>query len=305
MTQLAERPSPSGKMEAMADTLLVEAPAVVKIVRGIFTEAGKLAEAGRGLRYPLASPAADPYTLRIRAGLAGGARATGVAACDAADELTRVGEALFENLELMTGIVRFTELAQIGPVVPCPSGPAQFSTAVRREAEPSDTLTVERWTGRDDDEVMSCAAMLARGDKDLSGDFRATAIDLPEIGAELSRLAMALEIAWPATTASALLQRFAEWVNGSLAQSANKIVFAHSRWVTEYRAAHAAVSGAAERYVSARLDALNGGGEVIVGDVDRVRAALHRYAQAPIVESIMIPIAYPRMKASSPAASST
>ncbi|MFV8142338.1 hypothetical protein ACNQR7_32755 [Mycolicibacterium senegalense] len=282
----------------MADTLLVDTAVVRQIGHGIFKAADRLAGAGRGLRFPLPAPAADPLSLRIGAGLSRCARAAGIAAGDAADELTRVGEALCGNLELVSQIARFTRLAQVGLVAPCPEGPAEFSATIKRDVQGDELLPVYQLKTWSDDEVLSCAVLLAGGDVETAGAFTAAPIVITEVGADIGRLAEALEEAWPATTASALLKRFAAWVSGPLEGVAGQIVAAQGQWTEEYRTAREAVSIAAGQYVSIRLQALDGADSELSADIGQVRSALQVYAQARIVESVTFSESYPRMKAS-------
>lgn len=140
--------------------------------------------------------------------------------------------------------------------------------------------------------------LLAGGDVEPVGAFTAAPIVISEVGAEIGRLAEALEDAWPATTASALLKRFAIWVSGPLEGVARQILAAQGQWAEEYRMAREAVSSAAGQYVSIRLQALDGADSELSADVGQARSALQRYAQARIVEPVTFSEPFPRMKAS-------
>lgn len=260
----------------MDQTLLIDVSAVCEISGGVLSIADSLAAMGRPLRLAMPSPAPDPYSLRISAQLTHRRATLGLAACDAADELTRMAEIFVGTAHTMAGIARWTSVGMLGLVAPSANHPVGYSRRTVR-AETPNWAQDNTWTPQNDDEVLSCAVLLNIGDPDLSTPWLPDAAALQALGDTLATLGERLLQSWPGgSRPAAMLNRFGEWIRVDYRNALQHSVADVELWATEYMSARAGVAAAAADYTAARQAALDGEERSVASEA--ARQALDRYA---------------------------
>ncbi|WP_204802796.1 hypothetical protein [Mycobacterium riyadhense] len=259
----------------MDHTVLLDVSAIREISDQVLSVADSLATRGRPLRLPVPSPAPDPYSMRIAAHLTYARSSLGVAACDAADELTRMAEIFIGTAQTMTAISRWTSVGMLGLVAPSANHPVDIS---RRPARAPSTSWAhdDSWAPQTADEILSCAVLLTIGENDVI---------LPELmpegfealGTRLSALGEQLRVAWPGGgRAAAALNRFGAWLSNDYVNALRHVDNAARQWSSEYRSARARVEAPAAAYVEARRAALDGEDRSVASE--DASTALEQYA---------------------------
>jgi len=257
------------------NTVLLNVAGVRRISDEVLSVADSLATIGRPLRLPLGSPAPDPYSLRIAADLTHARSSLGLAACDAADELTRMAEIFVGTAQTMTAVARWTSVGMLGLVAPSAHHPVDFSGRAGRAASPN-WARDDTWMPGTADEVLSCAVLLRIGDNEV-GAPELTLSELEALGRRLRTLGEQLRVAWPGGGAPAdTLNRFGEWISNDYVNGLRRINNAVQQWNSEYQLARARVDAAAAAYVEARQAALDGEERSVASE--DAQAALNQYA---------------------------
>lgn len=257
------------------NTVLLDVGAVCRISDDVLSVADSLAAIGRPLRLGVASPAPDPYSLRIAAQLTHARSSLGLAACDAADELTRMAEIFVGTAQAMTAIARWTSVGTLGLVAPSANHPVDFSRRPLRAASPN-WAQDDTWMPHTADEILSCAVLLSIGDNEVAAPEVALG-DVEALGMRLRTLGEQLRIAWPGGARPAhTLNRFGEWISNDYVNGLRRINNAVRHWNSEYALVRARVDATAAAYVEARQAALDGE-ERSVASAD-AQAALEQYA---------------------------
>lgn len=256
-------------------TVLLDVGAVLRISNSILSVADSLSAIGRPLRLAVASPAPDPYSLRIAAQLNHARSSLGLAACDAADELTRMAEVFVGTAQTMAAIARWTSVGALGLVAPSANRPVDISRRPLRAASPN-WVQDDTWMPQTADEILSCAVLLSIGDNEVAAP--AVALDhLEALGVRLRALSEQLRVAWPGGSRPAdTLNRFGEWISNDYVNGLQRIDNAVRQWDSEYALVGARVDAAAAAYVAARQAALHGEERNVASD--DARTALERYA---------------------------
>ncbi|MCV7074663.1 hypothetical protein [Mycobacterium szulgai] len=257
------------------NTVLPDVSAVRAISNQVLSVADSLATIGRPLRLPVASPAPDPFSMRIAAHLTHARSTLGQAACDAADELTRMAEIFIGTAQTMTAVARWTSVGMLGLVAPSAHHPVDFSGRVVRRASPN-WARQDTWMPGNADEVLSCAVLLTIGDNEVAAPELALS-ELEELGTRLRTLGGQLRVAWPGGGQPAdTLNKFGEWISNDYVNALQRINDSVRQWNSAYQLARTRVAGAAAAYVAARQSALDGEERRVASE--DAQAALNQYA---------------------------